>query len=64
MKLEVGKESGELPAQIAALVTYEERLQAARTWPYNVSILRTLFFSVFIPLVSILARVAVDLLFP
>ena len=64
MKLEVGKESGELPAQIAALVIYEERLQAARTWPYNVSILRTLFFSVFIPLVSILARVAVDLLFP
>jgi hypothetical protein len=53
-----------LPAQIAALVAYEERLKAARTWPHNVSILRTLFFSIFIPLMSILARVAVDLLFP
>ena len=53
-----------LPAEITALVVYEKRLQAARTWPYNVIILRTLFFSVFIPLLSILARVAVDLLFP
>lgn len=62
--LDTGMDSGELPARISALVAYEERLQAARTWPYNVSILRTLFFSVFIPLVSILVRVAVDLLFP
>ena len=53
-----------LPAEITALVVYEKRLQAARTWPYNIIILRTLFFSVFIPLLSILARVAVDLLFP
>jgi hypothetical protein len=62
--LEDGKDPGELTGQISALVAYEQRLVAARTWPYNVTILRTLFFSVFIPLVSILARVAVDLIFP
>ena len=62
--LDGSMDTGELPAQIAALVAYEERLKAARTWPHNVSILRTLFFSIFIPLMSILARVAVDLLFP
>jgi hypothetical protein len=62
--LDKGAATDGLPAEITALVVYEERLQAARTWPYNVTILRTLFFSVFIPLISILARVAVDLLFP
>ena len=63
-QLENGKNPGELSGQISALVAYEQRLSAARTWPYNVIILRTLFFSVFIPMISILARVAVDLLFP
>jgi hypothetical protein len=64
LELEGGNNQGGLSTQITALVAYEERLQAARTWPYNISILRTLFFSVFIPLMSILVRVAVDLLFP
>lgn len=63
-KLDNRSDPDGLPAEITALVLYEKRLQAARTWPYNVIILRTLFFSVFIPLLSILARVAVDLLFP
>jgi hypothetical protein len=63
-ELENGSDPGGLPSEISALVAYEARLQAARTWPYNVSILRTLFFSVFIPLMSVLARLAVDLLFP
>ena len=63
-QLEDRKDPGELSGQISALVAYEQRLIAARTWPYNVTILRTLFFSVFIPLVSILARVVADLLFP
>ncbi|GAF99000.1 unnamed protein product, partial [marine sediment metagenome] len=38
--LDGSMDTGELPAQIAALVAYEERLKAARTWPHNVSILR------------------------
>jgi hypothetical protein len=58
------QDSGQLPAEINALVTYEQRLLAARTWPYNVIMLRTLFFSVFIPLGSILVRLAVDIFFP
>lgn len=55
--------SGALPAEINALVAYERRLMAARTWPYNLTMLRTLFFSVFLPLGSILARLVVDIIF-
>ena len=62
LRLDQRQESGQLPAEINALVAYEQRLLAARTWPYNVTMLRTLFFSVFIPLGSILARLAVDIL--
>jgi hypothetical protein len=62
--LDHNEETGLLSAEINALVAYEERLLAARTWPYNVTMLRTLFFSVFIPLGSILARLAVDILLP
>ena len=64
LRLDQHQESGQLPAEINALVAYEQRLLAARTWPYNVTMLRTLFFSVFIPLGSILARLAVDILIP
>jgi hypothetical protein len=63
-QLEAGTGAGQLPAEISALLAYEARLQATRTWTYNVSILRTLFFSVFIPLISVLARLALDLIFP
>lgn len=63
-QLDDGTEAGQLSAEINALMAYEVRLQSARTWPYNIIILRTLFFSVFIPLISVLARLAVDLLFP
>ncbi len=61
LRLDQHQESGQLPLEINALVAYEQRLLAARTWPYNVTMLRTLFFSVFIPLGSILARLAVDI---
>lgn len=63
-RLEGGQEAGSLSDQINALVSYEDRLGRARTWPYNTAMLRTLFFSVFIPLGSILARLLVDVLFP
>lgn len=56
--------SGQLSAEINALVAFEKRLLDARTWPYNVSMLRTLFVSVFIPLGSILARVGVEIFSP
>jgi hypothetical protein len=62
-RLDQGENSGTLAAEINALVVYEQRLQAARTWPYNTTMLRTLFFSVFFPLVTVLARVAAEILF-
>jgi hypothetical protein len=47
--LEKGESAGSLGAEINALVAYEKRVQAARTWPYNTTMLRTLFMSVIIP---------------
>jgi hypothetical protein len=30
-------------------VAYEARVRAAQTWPYNTAMLRTLFFTILIP---------------
>lgn len=59
-----GMNSSILSGEINALVVYEQRLNNARTWPYNVTMLRTLFFSVLLPIGSILARLAVDIILP
>ena len=48
-RIRAGQQTGTLGDEINALVAYEQRLQAARTWPYNTAMLRTLFFSVIIP---------------
>ena len=63
-QMDQGLNPGNLSGEINALEVYEQRLLSARTWPYNTSMLRTLFFSILIPLGSILARLAVDLLLP
>lgn len=63
-RLDQSQDPGNLPGEINALIIYEQRLLTARTWPYNTSMLRTLFFSILIPLGSILARLAVDILLP
>jgi len=63
-RLDQGQDPGNLTGEINALEVYEQRLLAARTWPYNTSMLRTLFFSILIPLGSILARLGVDILLP
>lgn len=59
-KMERNKETGSLPAEINALIAYEQRLLAARTWPYNINMLRTLFFSVLIPIGSVMARLMAE----
>lgn len=51
-----------ISVQINALSIYEKHLMEVRTWPYNFSMLRTLFFSVLIPGFTMLARVIADLL--
>ena len=48
-RLDAGEDTGRLGAEINGLVAYEKRVQAARTWPYNTTMLRTLFVSVVIP---------------
>lgn len=52
-----------LASEINALAIYEQRLLQARTWPYNTTMLRTLFFSVLIPLGTVLVRVLVEVIF-
>jgi hypothetical protein len=47
--ISAGDGTGSLGAEISALVIYQERVRAARTWPYDTAQLRTLFFSLIIP---------------
>lgn len=58
-----GENTGTLAAEINALVTYEERLLGTRTWPYDTAMLRTLFFSVILPIGAVLAQVGLEMLF-
>jgi hypothetical protein len=51
-----GMPAGSLAQEASALAMYEQRLQQARTWPYNTAILRALFFSILVPVVTVLAR--------
>jgi len=60
-RIEQGKDASRLSARINALEAYSRRLQTARTWPYNTSMLRTLIFSVLIPGGTALARILFDL---
>jgi len=57
---EAGEGSGGLAAEINALVAYEERLKAARTWPYDLPMLRTLCVSVVFPAVAAVGKVVVE----
>jgi hypothetical protein len=60
--IEGGEDTSGPAAEINALATYEERVRAARTWPYNTRMLRTLLFSVVIPGATALARLAAELM--
>ncbi len=64
LKLESGLEKGGIPAELAselnALSSYEKILQNTRTWPYNTAQMRTLFFSVLLPAITMLLRSVID----
>jgi hypothetical protein len=60
-RIEEGQEAGDLAGQINALSIYEKRLEGVTSWPYNTNMLRTLFFSVFLPLGSVLGRMIIDI---
>lgn len=62
-RMVAGESTGTLGAEISALSAYESRLQATRTWPYNTSMLRTLFATIVLPGGAALARVLSDVLF-
>ena len=58
------EEAGTIASEINALTAYEQRLKDTPTWPYNTGMLRTLFFSILMPLASVLAKMALDVLLP
>jgi hypothetical protein len=55
--LEKTRKPSESAEIVNALTAYESRLRDARTWPYNTSILRTLFFSILVPGGTLIARI-------
>lgn len=50
--LESGLSLGELAGEFNALTAYESRLRQVRTWPYNTRLLRALFVSILVPVLS------------
>jgi hypothetical protein len=63
-RIESGQDSLAFSQQVLALSTYEKRLEQMPTWPYNISMLRTLFFSVLLPAATFGARALGDVFFP
>jgi len=61
-RLETGHETTNIPAEIHALSVYEKQLNETRTWPYNTAMLRTLFFSVLIPVGTLVGRIIIEAL--
>jgi hypothetical protein len=51
-----------IPAEINALAEYEKHLQETRTWPYNTAMLRTLFFSILIPVGTLIGRIIIEVI--
>jgi hypothetical protein len=62
-RLEENQSIEEIPTQINTLTLYEQRLHGMRSWPYNTAMLRTLFFSVIVPLATFLARRIGEIMF-
>ena len=60
LRMEENQEAGSLPTEISALAAYQQRLETARTWPYNTAMLRSLFISVLVPIITMLARMVFD----
>jgi hypothetical protein len=51
-----------LADNICALSIYQKQLNETPTWPYNTGMLRTLFFSVLIPVGTLLGRILIEAL--
>jgi hypothetical protein len=61
-RMEQGDEPAASAQRVSALAAYESRLLQARTWPYNTTMLRTVFVSVLIPGGTMIGRLLVEFL--
>jgi Na+/melibiose symporter-like transporter len=50
------KDVAAISTELNLWLKYEDRLKVARTWPYNTTMLRTLFVSVLFPIIASLAQ--------
>lgn len=55
-RIAAGESTGSQGIEINALVAYEERVLRTRTWPYDTTMLRALFFSLIIPAIVELVK--------
>jgi hypothetical protein len=62
--LDAQQDASQIATEFNALTAYEGRLQGTRTWPYNTSMLRTLFFTILVPLGSFLLKTGIDIVLP
>lgn len=60
--MEENEQETNLADKIFALSIYEKQLNETPTWPYNTGMLRTLFFSVLIPVGTLLGRILIEAL--
>jgi len=61
-RMENNQDTKNTPDEIIALAVYEKQLKETRTWPYNTAMLRTLFFSVLIPVGTLVGRIIIEAL--
>ena len=60
--MEEDEQETNLADKICALSIYEKQLIETPTWPHNTGMLRTLFFSVLIPIGTLLGRILIEAL--
>jgi len=63
-RLTGGQSDAARVAEATLLLAYEQRLRDARTWPYNTTMLRTIFFSALVPIATTIIQRLWGRLFP
>jgi hypothetical protein len=63
-RLAAGQSDAGRVAEATLLLAYEQRLRDARTWPYNTTMLRTIFFSALVPIITTVIQRLWGRLFP
>lgn len=63
-RLAAGQGDAARVAEVTLLLAYEQRLNDTQTWPYNTTMLRTIFFSALVPIATTILQQLWGRLFP